>query len=151
MKSSKSLVYLSIFILGIFFILILNAGRQTKVTTEHSPAQTTSITENNSPKILSTKPDPLEEAIVAANETIEFTFNKSLENVGEFKLRIEPKIEFKIALSQDRKTAKIIPLASYELGVTYTLFIGPDTKFEGVGAWRQEKIYHFKTIRYRGV
>lgn len=113
------------------------------------------VQENDSPKIASTKPDPLEEAIIGANETIEITFNKSLENEGELKLKFEPKLEYKIdykiELSQDRKTAKIIPLKPYELGSTYTLFIGPDTKFDGVGAWGQEKIYHFKTIRYRGV
>lgn len=115
------------------------------------PKVTEIAKEDSSPKILSTKPDPLEEAIISANETIEITFNKSLENEGEFKLRIEPKAEYKLELTQDRKTARIIPLKSYELGSTYTLFIGPDTKFQEIGAWGQEKIFHFKTVRYRGV
>lgn len=108
-------------------------------------------TQNESPRIISTKPDPLEGAIVSANETIEITFNRSLENAGEFKVRLETKKDFKVELSPDRKTAKIIPFKPYELGTTYTLFIGPDTKFDGIGRWGEEKIYHFRTIQYRGV
>ena len=114
-----------------------------------------SVSQTDPPQIIFTKPSPLEEAIISAAEVIEITFNRSLENEGELKLKFEPKLEYKtdykIELSQDRKTAKIIPLVPYELGSTYTLFIGTDTKFDGVGAWGQEKIYHFKTIRYRGV
>ena len=106
---------------------------------------------NEKPRIVSTKPDPLEEAIVPATDTVEITFNRPLENVGEFKVRIEPKIDFKAELSGDRKTAKIIPLKPLELGSGYTLFIGTETKFDGVGRWGEEKIFHFRTIRYRGI
>lgn len=109
------------------------------------------ISETDSPQVVSTKPDPLEEAIISADQTVEITFNRPLENVGEFKVRLESKKDFKIELSSDRKTAKIIPTTPYELGATYTLFITPDTKFDGVGGWGQEKVYHFKTIQYRGV
>lgn len=107
--------------------------------------------QNQKPQIISTKPDPLEEAIVSATEVIEITFNKPLENKGEFKLKIDPNIDFKIELSSDRKTAKIIPENPYELGKTYTIFIGTETKFDGIGRWGEEKIFHIKTIPYRGV
>lgn len=102
-------------------------------------------------RIISTKPNPLEEAVVSATEEIEITFSHPLENEGQFKIRIEPKIDYKIVLSQDRKTARIVPQIPYELGAGYTLFILPDSKFEGVGEWKQEKIFHFQTIKYRGV
>lgn len=108
-------------------------------------------TQNESPQIISTKPENLEEAIISATEIVEITFNRPLENAGEFKSRIEPKIEYKVELSGDRKTARIIPAKPYELGATYTLFIGPDSKFDGAGEWRQDKTFHFKTIKYRGV
>ena len=108
-------------------------------------------TQEDKPQIISTKPEPLEEAIISATEVIEITFNKPLENKGEFKLRIDPKIDFNIELSSDRKTAKIIPVKPYELGKTYTIFIGTETKFDGVGRWGEEKIYHVKTVTYRGV
>ncbi|MBI2338145.1 hypothetical protein HYU95_03080, partial [Candidatus Daviesbacteria bacterium] len=101
--------------------------------------------------IISTKPDPLDENIVSGAEAIEITFNRPLENVGEFKSRIEPEIEYKVELSGDRKTAKIIPAKPYPLGTGFTLFIGPESKFDGVGRWGEEKIFHFRTIKYTGV
>lgn len=106
---------------------------------------------SESAKIVSTKPDPLDDSVISAVEIVEVTFNKPLQNIGEFKSRIEPEIEYKVELSGDRKTAKIIPAKPYQLGSTYTLFIGPETKFDGVGRWGEEKVYHFKTIQYRGV
>ena len=115
------------------------------------PEPNSSSSQEQLPKIVSTKPDPLENAIIGANEIIEISFNRPLENVGEFKSRLEPKIDYKVELSPDRKTARIIPNKPYELGASFTIFIGPDTKFDGVGAWGQEKIYHFKTIKYTGV
>lgn len=133
---------------GFFFKkYILTKTNLTKPSSQSSATQS----QSDSPKIISTKPDPLEEAIVPADQVIEVTFNLPLQNSGEFKLRTEPKIDFKIQLSQDRKTAKIIPQKTLDLGTTYTIFIGTDTKFDGVGAWGQEKIYHFKTIKYTGV
>lgn len=113
--------------------------------------QTTSTSQEDLPKIVSTKPDPLEDNIVSTTQPIEITFNRSLENSGEFKLRIEPKTDYKIELSSDRKTARIIFVQSLELGTTYTLFIGPETKFDGIGRWGQEEIFHIKTVTYRGV
>lgn len=103
------------------------------------------------PYIVSTKPSPLEDNIIGASDIIEITFNRPLENVGEFKNRIEPKIEYKAELSGDRKTARIIPVKPYQLGTTYTLFIGPDSKFDGAGEWGKDKTYHFRTIKYTGV
>ncbi|MBI2018233.1 hypothetical protein HYS96_00865 [Candidatus Daviesbacteria bacterium] len=106
---------------------------------------------NESPKILSTKPDPLDQAVISSDQQIEIVFNRGLENEGEFKIRIEPKVKYKITLSGDHKTAKITPEESYELGVGYTMFITGDTKFEGVGPWGEEKTFHFQTIKYRGI
>ncbi len=142
----------------IIFILILFIAVGFWYFTQKKPAGTTSVgkppnsaSQTDFPHVASTKPDPLEGTIVSASEPVEITFNRPLENVGEFKLKIEPKIDFKVTLSSDRKTAKISFPKALELGVTYTLFIGTDTKFDGVGAWGQEKIYHIKTVSYRGV
>lgn len=116
---------------------------------KNQPAQQT--VQSNKPQIVSTKPDPLEEAIIPATQIVEITFNLPLQNVGEFKSKIEPKLDYKVELSPDRKTAKIIPVKPYELGSTFTLFIGTETKFDGVGRWGEEKIFHYKTIKYTGV
>lgn len=136
-----------IILLGVF--LWKSRTSSTPSPTAISPTSTPSATDK--PQVVSTKPDPLENNIVGASDTIEITFNRPLENVGEFKLNIEPKIDFKIALSGDRKTAKIIPVTPYQLGTTYTIFIGTETKFDGVGRWGEEKVFHFKTIKYTGV
>lgn len=107
--------------------------------------------DNDSPKIVSTKPDPLEETTVPAVDSIEITFNKPLQNPSEFKVRIEPKIDFRIELSSDKKVGKILLEKPLDLGMSYTLYIGRDTKFDGVGEWGVDKEFHFRTISYRGI
>ena len=82
---------------------------------------------------------------------IEISFNKPLQNVPEFKVRIEPKVDFKVELSSERKTAKITFIKPLDLGAAYTLTINPDTKFDEVGDWGQTKDFHFRTVRYRGI
>lgn len=142
-------------IVGIILIVIFLRGTSGKPKSSTlSPTKTSptiQVSQNDKPQIISTKPNPLEENIISAADTIEITFNRPLENVGEFKSRLEPNLEYKVELSGDRKTAKIKPVKGFLLGTTYTLFIGPETKFDGVGRWGEEKIFHFKTITYRGV
>lgn len=144
-------------ILILILVLILAGGFWYFTQKKEAPGPASSqkqinpASESDDPKIVSTKPDPLENTIVSASEVIEITFNRPLQNSGEFKFRIEPKIEFKIDLSSDRKTAKISFLKPLELGTTYTIFIGPDTKFDGMGNWGQDKMYHFNTVKYTGV
>lgn len=146
----NKIIILIIAVLSIALILFLFSSQKSAPQT---PAQNTkpSVSTEDKPQIVSTKPDPLENTIITSTQIIEITFNRPLENVGEFKLRMEPKIEYKLELSSDRKTAKIIPVKPYTLGSTYTIFIGPETKFDGVGRWGEEKIYHYRTIKYTGV
>ena len=150
MKNTKLIlgiiVLIALVIVGAYF-----KNGQSKSQDTPSPSPTNIQAQDKSPRIVSTNPDPLENAIVPAAGTIELIFNQPIQNIGEFKVRIEPKVDFKRELSSDRKTAKIIPNKPMELGVTYTLFIGPETKFDGTGNWGQEKIYHFQTIKYTGV
>lgn len=147
-KLTAILLLLLLGLLAGFLIFKKNAPAQLK---NQSNPTSAANTQNNPPEIVSTNPDPLEDNIVSSTQTIEIAFNRSLENVGEFKFRIEPKINIKIELSGDRKIARIIPIKPFELGTTYTIFIGPETKFDGIGNWGQEKIYHFRTIKYTGV
>lgn len=142
-----------IIILGFFSIIWWS-----KLSKSNNPAPKgketsgqTQPSQNDKPQIVSTKPESLEGTIISGTEVIEITFNRPLENTGEFKLRIEPKADVKVELSGDRKTAKIIPIQPYNLGSGYTLFIGTETKFDGVGRWGEEKIFHFRTITYKGV
>ena len=136
---------------GIILILIFLSGLLAKPAAQKPAEQKSTQSQNDFPRIVSTKPDPLDNTIISATEVIEITFNRPLENVGEFKSRIEPKIDYKVELSGDRKTAKIIPAQPYNLGSTYTLSIGPETKFDGAGRWGEEKTFQFRTIKYTGV
>ncbi|MBI2596675.1 hypothetical protein HYW41_00780 [Candidatus Daviesbacteria bacterium] len=122
-----------------------------KSAVQNSQSEKTQNQQDEPPRIVSTKPDSLEESIIPADEVIEINFNRPLENVGEFKVRIEPKTDYKLELSGDRKVGRIIPVKPYELGTAYTLYIGSETKFDGIGRWGQEKTYHFRTIKYRGI
>ena len=148
----RKVVFFIIIIFILFFVVaFLWKGRNSVTPSSSTPSPASTASQSDKPQIVSTKPDPLDETTISATEEVEITFNRPLENVGEFKSRIEPKIDYRVELSGDRKTAKIIPAKPYQLGSTYTLFIGTETKFDGVGRWGEEKIYHFKTITYRGV
>lgn len=147
--NKKTAIVLAVMVLGV--LLVFGWPKLTTKSTPASKPQPATVSEKDKPQVVSTKPDPLEEAIIGASDTIEITFNRPLENVGEFKIRIEPKVDVKLELSGDRKVGKIIPVKPYELGSGYTLFIKTDTKFDGAGEWREEKIFHFRTIKYRGV
>lgn len=145
-------IILSAILIVIIFSAFYIYQKSSRTSTPTSPAsQNKTISATDKPQVVSTKPDPLDYNIVAAAEIIEITFNRPLENVGEFKSRMEPQIDYKVELVNDRKTAKIIPAKPYNLGSTYTLFIGTETKFDGVGRWGEEKIFHFRTVKYTGV
>ncbi len=139
-----------IIIISAGFFFFKSSQKQTGPVNQ-SPNNTTSASQDNSARIVSTKPDPLMDGIVSANDPIEITFNKPLQNIGEFKVKMEPKVDFKITLSSDRKTGIITFTKPLELGMSYTLSIGPDTKFDGAGAWGQSKDFHFRTVTYNGV
>lgn len=146
---NKLLTILAIIILGL--ILVLNINRQNNAAPNQSAAQNPSSIKSDSPQIISTVPDPLDNSIVPADQIIQITFNKPLQNAPEFKTRIEPKIDYKIELSSDRKTAKIVPAKPYDLGATYTFFISPESKFDGGGSLDGGKVFHFRTVKYTGV
>lgn len=151
MKSIKFIIFLIVIIVIAASIFVWRNLRTSKSTQTNMEPAVKTVTQNDKPQVVSTKPDPLEDNIISATDSIEITFNRAIENAGEFKVRLEPKTDYKVELSGDRKTAKIIPTKPYQLGTTYTLFIGTETKFDGVGRWGEEKIYHFRTIRYTGV
>lgn len=147
MLNKWKLLVISLILLGLGLISIKYVVPKSK-NVEIAP-ETNSQTD--SPGIISTKPDPLDNGVVAAAEPIEITFNKPLQNVGEFKVRIEPQTDYKVELSPDRKTARIIFNKPLELGTAYSIYIGRDTKFDGVGEWGVDREFHFRTISYKGV
>lgn len=144
------IIVLLVVIAAIYFYFNKNKPAQTLQgnPTSNNPSQASQ--DGNNPRLLSTKPDPLEGALISADEIIELRFNKALENGPELKLKIEPEIKFETKLSSDKKTAKIYPQRPYDLGMTYTLFLSTEAKFEGGGRLKGE-FFHFHTIKYRGI
>lgn len=147
----KILIFIGVVLFGgIIFIYWQSKEIKNLDSSSQNQSQTKSPpTENEKPQILEIKPK--DGSIISSDEEIEITFNRGLENEGELKIRIEPKVEYKITLMQDRKVARVTPLKPFELGSEYTLYITGDTKFTGHGAWGEEKTFRFRTIKYRGI
>ncbi len=99
-------------------------------------------------KIISTNPNPLEEATILPTSSIEITFNKPV-NLSEFKHRFDPEVNHEVEAIKN--TFRITFKKPLRLGSGYTLFILPNTHTEDGLSLDREIIYHFKTISYRGV
>ncbi len=151
MKKFSAITIAGVIILFCFYFLKTKSDARPNQPDAKPQVSTSSIPKSDKPEIVSTKPDPLDETIIPADQIIEISFNRPLQNVPEFKVKFEPKIDFKVELSSDRKTAKITPAKPFGLGSEYTLSIAPDTKFDGVGNWGMDKSFHFRTIKYRGI
>jgi hypothetical protein len=150
MKSKTVIAIILIFIAGTGYFFFKGFS-QKNPSPQTSPPSQTPTPNDSSAQIIKTIPDPLNETIIPADQIIVITFNKSLQNIPEFKIKFEPKIDFKVELSSDRKIATIKPAKPFGLGAEYTLSIAPDTKFDGVGNWGTDKSFHFRTIKYRGI
>lgn len=145
---------------GIILILIFQQGLYSNeapvLDTQSSPTPTPTPTQESSldvePRILSTNPSPLEEAILLPSQGfIEINLNQPLVNGPEFKIRFDPQIEYKTELVNQNKTAKIVFTKPLGLNQSYTLFILPESKFESGKKLPGETVYHFRTIAYRGI
>lgn len=142
----KKFTLILILFFTIFSVFFIVSNRKTTVVKPNNKE----VLQIISPELISTNPNPLEDTIITADQVVEITFSQPLENAPEFKTKIEPKLDYKVELSGDKKTAKIIPALPFELGTTYTLFIMTDSKFEGGGRLPKELNFHFRTVRYRG-
>ncbi len=116
-----------------------------------SPPQIKQVTQTDTPVLVSTKPDPLDEAVILPTQTAELSFNIPIENIGEFKYEFTPKTSYKAKLSDDRKTVVLTPNPTWPVGTTFTINISPLTKFDGGKRLKEGFIIHFKTIDYKGV
>lgn len=105
-------------------------------------------------KIISTKPDPLEGAILLPSQSIEITFNKPIMKT-EFKHQFDPQLEHEVEVVGEKshfgQTLRIKFTKPLELGSGYTLFVLPSTHTEEGLKLDRDIIFHFKTIPYRGV
>lgn len=147
----KQKIAIIIAIIGAVLLFIFNRGLYSNPPSSQSSDTESNQVQNQDPKIVSTKPSPLDQGTILPNQSIEITFNLPIQNTGEFKNTMDPKIDYKIELSSDRKTVIITPDKPFQLGTGYTLFIKPDTKFDGAKNLNRDIQLHFKTIDYKGV
>src|SRR5258708_24120184 len=105
MKKFK-LVFIAATSLAIVFLIGYQRLKKEVPLPSKLPASTQTSEE---PKVVLLKPDLKQNPIIIPTQAIEITFNLPLENVGEFKNRIDTFKDYTVKLSDDRKTAKITP------------------------------------------
>lgn len=147
--STKAKIIAAIIAIGAILIAIFQFGLGGEATPRPSD-----ISQSDSPVVVATNPEAMKEkktVVVLPTQTIEISFNQPLENIPETKIVIEPKADYKVELSGDRKTVKIIPVTPYALGQGYSLFVKGETKFDGKKTLGNDVDFHFATISYNGV
>lgn len=148
----KQKIIAAVIALGLILIAIFNKGLAPKNESPiNTPKKTGQQVQTDTPELISTNPSPLDGTTILPTQIIEFQFNLPLENDAETKITLDPKVEYKIELSNDKKTAKIIPLKPFTLGQGYTLSIKGDTKFQGKKTLGRDYGFGFRTIEYKGV
>lgn len=88
--------------------------------------------------------------VIAPTQALDITFNKPMVR-DDARIILDPKVDYKVEISSDHKTIKIIPEKAFDLGKDYTLTIK-----SGYGTDTGEKLdtdltFKFKTISYTGV
>lgn len=150
--NKKTVVFLLIIIISMVGFKTLY--KPTAKPEQVSPEKTIEDKKSSaSPEFLFTKPEGLEKdvKVILPSQTIEITFNQPIENIGEFKHKLEPKVKYQAKLSDDKKTVILNPEGSFPVGTEFTLFVQSDTKFDGKKNFEKELQLHFKTLTYRGV
>lgn len=147
----KLIIVVVIVGIGLFAYKNIPSNSTTQTSTASPAVQETKVIQTDTPQIVSTKPDPLDEAVVIPTQVVEISFNIPIENIGEFKYELTPKAKYKSKLSDDRKTVILTPEPTWPVGTTFTLNVSPLTKFDGGKRLKDGFIIHFKTIDYKGV
>lgn len=145
---SKKIIILIVLVvsLGITGFKFFNQSTKQEQT---APAQPQSL------RVISTKPDPLEGATIAATQDIEIKFSKPV-FVGQLKIKFDPVLDYNIETVNQIKantsdSFKITFKEPLALGSGFSLMIQGDTQTEDGQRIDKEYIYHFKTVRYKGV
>lgn len=148
----KKIAIAAVAIIGLLLILIFKNGFGTPFkATGQAPSVVSNSAQAEYAEVVSTKPQLKDSPVILPNQIIEITFNLPLENIGEFKHRIDDFKDYKAELSNDKKTVLIIPVKPFELGKSYTIFISKESKFDGKKRLRDSTHFTFHTIEYRGV
>lgn len=145
MNKKPVLIIATLIFLALIFFLVKN--KQTTTPTTPSPSDQL--------QIISTNPNPLDEATILPTDSIEITLNKPVV-VSELKHRFDPDIKHEVKVinginNSYGQTFRIIFEKPLPLGSGFTLFILKETHTEEKQLIDKEYIFHFKTIKYSGV
>ena len=148
---SKLLIFIVIIILGLVFIFLWVKDKNS----QPQPPKEVTQEQSDNLRVVSTKPDPLDNSTILPTDSLEITFNKPI-SVSEFKHHFDPEVEHEIeAIGQSTPKGsyqfKISFKKPLELGAGYTLFVESRTKTNSGETLDHEYNYHIKTIGYRGV
>ncbi len=148
----KKLIIIVILVgVGLFAFRNMSSKSPAQTPTAPSAPEVKQVTQTDTPVLVSTYPDPLDEAVILPTQIAELSFNIPIENIGEFKYELTPKAKYQSKLSSDRKTVIVTPDSTWPVGTTFTINISPLTKFDGGKRLKDGIIIHFKTIDYKGV
>jgi len=118
-----------------------------------SPTEISNQQQDDSLRVASTKPDPLEGATILPTQSIEITLSKQVGR--EFKYHFDPEVESQVEELSSKggleSTYRINFTKPLELGSGYTLYIDSSTHTKDKQNLDHEYIYHFSTISYKGV
>lgn len=146
----KKRIFFGILILAVVAVLFFKANilnKESSIKQETESKQT-----EDQLNITSTSPDPLEGAVIMPSQIIEIKFNKII-SVSEFKHKFDPELEHEV-LSEDEKSGTVFKIKfnkPLDLGSGYTLYVLPDTNGVDKKTLGKDVIYHFSTIKYKGV
>lgn len=147
---AKLIFVLVVIMIAVTGFVLINkpAGQDQKSPTQEA--------QNDQLKIVSTDPDPLDDATILPTQSITITFNKVIPKT-EFKYKFEPEIagaEVE-ALNGSDSTNGIVMKISFkkplDLGMGFTLKILGSTRTDKKENLDSDYNYHIKTIQYKGV
>ncbi len=144
----KQKVIWVIIAIGVILIAIFQGGLYSPNLPQNDPKNPQNQEEQ--PNLVLTNPNPLNGVTILPTQIIELTFNKPLVN-DPGKVVFSPNHEFRIELTNDNKTMRIIPVNPFILGTGYNLTILKDYGFDTGEKLPDNLNFSFKTINYSGV
>ncbi len=135
--------------IGVILIAIFSRGLYLPTANQEEAAPEENLVQSDRPQLVSS--DPVDTSTIGPTQKIELNFNMPLENEGELKIVIDPKFEYTLKLSEDKKTATLTPNDPLPAGAGYTLFVKGNTQFAGKKLLENDAIVHFKTVNHSGI
>jgi hypothetical protein len=136
---------------GVLLILAAIFGLSGHSSVPKLSSQSAAVSTSSSDEIKVVSTTPVDEGTITPTQTVTVVFSQPAQNVDELKLKVDPQVDIKAELSDDKKTLKISPKKIFGLQQGYTLFIPADAKFEPKRTLGNDFRLHFKTVDYSGV